>query len=115
MRETNLRRIAIAIAFIGTFIILIIGETAEIPQIQIKDITQNMINKEVKLLANTTKIKNTPTILIADLKDSTGETTMIAYPEEKVYLEKNQQIEVIGVIKEYKSKLEIEAKQIRII
>lgn len=115
MLESNLKKIALITALIGTFLILLIGEYAEIPQIQIKDINENMLNKEVKLTANVTKIKNTPNVLITTLKDSTGEITMIAYKKEKIYIPKNSQVEVIGIIKEYESQLEIEAKQIKII
>ena len=40
---------------------------------------------------------------------------MIAYKEEKIYLKKQEQIEVIGKIIDYKGRLEIEASQITLI
>lgn len=110
----SLEKIAIVIALIGIFIVLIIGETAEIPQIRINQITEELLNKEIKVLANVTKIKNTPNILITDIQDNTGNITMIAYKEEKIYLQKQDQIEVIGKIIDYKGRLEIQALQIRI-
>lgn len=111
----NLEKIAAIIAIIGIFIILMIGETAEIPKLQIKDINQDLLNKEIKVIATTTKIKNTPNVLIADIQDSTGEITMVAYKEEKIYLEKQEKIEVIGKVIDYKGRLEIQALQIRLI
>jgi len=114
MQEKNLQRIALITALIGIFIILIIAEKAEIPEIQIKDINDNLLHKEVKLKANITTLKYTPKILITTIQDNTGNITMIAYTN-RTYIKKGQQIEIIGEIIEYKQQLEVEAKQIKII
>lgn len=115
MEENKLYLIALAFSLIGIFIIFLVGETTDIKQINISDINQNLLNQQIKIIANTTKVKNTPGLLIADIQDSTGNTTMIASEPAKLYLQKNQQIEVIGKIKEYKGKLEIDATQIKFI
>lgn len=112
MRESNLKIISLTTGLIGILMLLLIAESTEIPTRQIKDINENLLNKEIQLKANITKLKYTPKILITTIQDSTANITMIAYTNQ-TFIKKGQQIEIIGEIKKYKQQLEIVAKQIK--
>ena len=49
-----------------------------------------------------------------NIQDKTSNITVIAFKEDEINLQKNDLIEVLGIVKKYKDKLEIEAKEIKI-
>lgn len=112
MNEKTLLKIALASSIVGIFLLLLILELSEVQSYQIANITNSQIDKTVKVTGKITKIKETPGLLILDIKDNTGVITAIAFKNKAVELEKNSIIEMTGKVQKYKDKLEIIANQI---
>ena len=116
MEEKTLFNISLVCALVGTLIILFISENKDISDSNIADISKNDLNKEMKIKGYITLSKNLLGILILNVQDNTGNITVVAFKEdEDINLKTGQVIEVIGIVKEFKDSLEIEASKIRII
>ena len=112
MDEQGLLKVALICALTGILVLIFISNTIEIKQYQIKDITKKMLDKDVQVTGEITRITETPGLYIFDIKDKTGTITAIVFKEGPIELEKNQEITLQGTVKEYKDKLEIVAEQI---
>ncbi len=115
MNEKTLFIIAFACTLFGILIILFISESIEIKQIQIKDITEDSIGKQVKIIATISNIKTTPGLYILTLKDNTSSIKAIIFKEENLEFKNKDKVEIIGEIIKYKNILEIQANQLKIL
>ncbi len=114
MQEKTLFKLSLICSLIGIFIILIINESYNLSYSNISLIDNSSIGKPVKVQGFIYSISNSPGILIMNIQDKTSNITVIAFKEEDINLQKNDLIEVSGIVKEYNNKLEIEAKEIKI-
>ena len=112
MEEQNLIKLSLIVSLTGILIILFISESIEIKEYKIKDISEEQLDKEVKVEGAITRITETPGLIIFNLNDKTGEITTILFKEEPINLTLNQKVQVQGKVIKYKNKLEIEANQI---
>ena len=62
-----------------------------------------------------TEMRDFPGLFILTVKDGTGEIKVIAYKEEEIKLERYDLVEIEGSVKEYQGKIEIDAKQIKVL
>lgn len=113
MQEKSLLKAALVCSLIGILIILFISEKIELPITEIKKIDKSMMDKEVKIQGILTSITETPGLLILNIKDNTGEITVITFKEEEIELKRNTQVEIQGTVIEYKGKIEIDATSIK--
>ncbi len=114
MQEKTLLKIAVVCSLIGIFIVLLIVEKLDASESNIASITKDDLNEKVKVKGYINSIKETPGLLILNVKDDTGNITAILFKEDDINLKKGDLIEIDGVIKEYKGKLEIETDSIRL-
>ena len=114
MHEKTLFKLSLICSLVGIFIILVINESYNLSYSNISLIDNSSIGKTVKVQGFITSVSNSPGILIMNIQDKTSNITVIAFKEEEINLQKNDLIEVSGIVKEYKDKLEIEAKEIKV-
>ncbi len=112
MKESTLFKIALFFSLIGIFLIVVIAENLEIKLYKISSITNSNLDEKVKIIGVVDSIKETPGLIILDVKDETGKIKVVLFKEEKIEINKYDNVEVIGKIVKYKNILEIEAETI---
>ena len=115
MDDNTLYKICLISALIGIFLILIIANKMEIKGSDIGNISENNLNEKVKVKGYVTFFKETPGLYIMNIKDSTGNITVLAFKDDKINITKNSIIEVEGSLAKYKDELEINADIIRVL
>lgn len=117
--ESILLKIVLLISLIGTAWLLFLS--ARLPKqtedaILISSLEEIPENTGVKIIGTITSIKDTPTIMIIDLKDSSDTVKVIADKKGmQIKIKQKMRIEVQGITKTYKDEIEIEASKIRIL
>jgi len=115
MQESTLFKISLSLSLIGILILLLKKKKKDLSSSNISEIINSSIEKEVKIKGIVTKITNTPGLLILNIKDNTAEIKAIAFKEKEIEINKNDIIELQGIVKKYKNELEIEASLIKIL
>ncbi len=115
MEEKTLFKVALSLSLIGILIILIIAEQDTVRTKDIAIIKTLQLETKVKIKGTITKITDTPTLLILEIKDQTDKIKSIVYKEEEIDIQKSNMVEIIGTLKEYQNELEIEVSQIKIL
>jgi DNA/RNA endonuclease YhcR with UshA esterase domain len=115
MQEKTLLKISLITALIGIFILLIILDRIDISDSNINLINKTMIDQQIKIKGEITRLTETPGLYILNVKDDTGNIDVIIFKEEKIELEKGKVIEIQGTVTEYQGKVEIIAKKIIIL
>jgi len=100
-------------SLIGLFFIIFLANHLEPNLISIKSIGENKLDSYVKVRGVITEIKETEGLSIFTIREDTASIKVVSY--EKPLLMRNQKIEVIGKVVEYRGALEIEATTIKII
>jgi len=120
MEEKFIRNISIICSVIGLAVLFFLSKTIELKQTNINQITPDDTGKNVKVCGNVSSksISKTNHIFLK-LKDNTGSIEIVIFNSttDKVALnfDKNSNICVVGSVDEYKNKLEIIAKNIKVI
>jgi DNA/RNA endonuclease YhcR with UshA esterase domain len=114
MKEKTLYNISLITFLIGLFTILIITEKIDISDSAISSLNNSLEGKKVKVKGYTTRVTQLENFLILNLKDQTGEITVVAFPGKNITITKDSILEVEGELTIYKNKTEIEASQIKI-
>ena len=109
----TITKTALITAILGTAVLLFLSQNLEPETIKISKINSQMLEQQARVEGKITSQKSYETLATFVLGDETGEITVVAYN-----LDKNQNLTgksaiVIGRIKEYKGKLEIEATKIQ--
>jgi len=112
MEEKTLLKIALICSIVGIFIIFIFANKLEPSLTSISSISNSLVDKDVKIQGTVSSFKITSSVLMLDLHDDTGTIKVVAFDKEDFEASKDQEVEVIGKVKEYNSILEIEAKKI---
>ena len=115
MDDNTLYKICLISALIGIFLILIIANKMEIKGSNIGNISEKNLNEKVKVKGYVTFFKETPGLYLMNIKDSTGNITVLAFKDDKINITKNSIIEVEGSLTKYNNELEINADIIRIL
>ena len=116
MNENTLLKLSLIFSILGILIVLFISETVPVKLYEISEITEEKIDETVRIQGTVKRTSDTPEILIINLEDETGTITIILFKnDEEISLEKNQRVEIIGNVTEYKDQLEIVADQIKVI
>ena len=115
MNEKTLFILAFTCTLFGILIILFISESIEIKSMPIKDITEDHIGKEVRIIATISSIKTTPGLYLLTLADETKSIKAIIFKEQELGFKNNDKVEVIGEVIKYKNILEIQVNQLKIL
>lgn len=96
---------------LGILIISFLATNLEPNMKDIVEIDERNLEEVVKIQGKITFIREYENLVVFTLDDETGKIDCVFY--ESIILEKNQAIEVIGKVIEYKGKIEIEANKIK--
>ncbi len=113
MKDKTLISLSFIISILGILILLMIMNMNQEKIIKISDIDKNLLNKNIQIQGQITKIKNQASFQIFTIKDKTGKINIVLY--DKIDLKENQTINVQGKITEYNNQLEIQANKIELI
>ncbi|AJF62379.1 MAG: hypothetical protein QT11_C0001G0230 [archaeon GW2011_AR20] len=112
MKEKLLLKISLVISLIGILFLLIILNNIDVPDPDINSINKDLIDKQIKVKGEITKITETPGLYIINIMDDTGNIDVVVFKEEQLNLEKGRIIQVEGQVTGYQDKIEIIAKRI---
>jgi RecJ-like exonuclease len=104
----SLTKFALFTAILGTALLLFLSQGIEPKLVKISEIDENMLEQNVKVQGTVISIKQYESIIVFDLQDESGQIPVVAYAMENL----SGNAEVIGRVKEYYGKLEIEASKI---
>lgn len=111
MNEKNLLKVALTCSIIGVFIIFIFADRLEPSLMGIAEVSESLLDQSVKIQGEIVSVRVTSSVSMFDVKDGSGSIKVVAFDEGSGF-SKGQLVEVLGVVKEYKGILEIEAKKI---
>ena len=78
-------------------------------------IDKSLLNKEISIKGQVTKVTETPGLYLINIKDSSNkEITVIVFKEDDLRLQKDDLVQVEGTVKDYKGNLEIVAEKIEV-
>jgi RecJ-like exonuclease len=97
-------------SILGILLITLLANNLEPKLKSISDVDERNLEEIVKLQGKVVLVKEYETLTVFTLEDETGKIDSVFY--EKIEIKKNQTVEVIGKIVEYKGKIEIEANKI---
>lgn len=116
--ENNIAKTTLILSIIGIFILLFISNIFEPSQIDISKITIKDLNKKIKIQGTIEKIRSYDTkskdiFTVLELKDKTGkiEVTLLN-SRNKISLNQDQEITIIGRVNQYKNLLQVQAEKI---
>ena len=117
MKNKTLLIISLIISILGILVLLLIMNLKYENLIEISAINKALLDKNIQIQGEITKIKNQDNLQILTIKDNTGKINAVLYKNtnQKINLNENQTIILHGKIKEYNSQLEIIADKIEII
>jgi len=112
MKDETILKISLIISITGIFLLLFILEFSEVKPFQIKDISEEQLELQVKIQGEIISIKETPGLYILKIDDLTETLTVIIFKEEPINIKKGMYVEITGKVQEYKDELEIIADKI---
>ena len=115
MQEKTLLKISFITALIGLLVLLFILDKIELSNFSISNLSENEIDKKVKIKAELLSIKETPGLYILEVKDFSCKISVIVFKDEPLNLNKGDVLEIEGQVTSYKDKIEIIAKKITVL
>jgi uncharacterized protein YdeI (BOF family) len=103
-------KITLSISLLGILILLILTNILPYPQITIKDITSNHLNKKLSTSGTITKIQNHKEFQIITITQNSFSIDILL--DQKINLTRNQEIQIKGRLEKYKDKLQLRAETI---
>ena len=108
MKDSQLLKLSLTCSILGILLLLIINPQPEITNI--KEITNQHLNKNIKVQATLTQIKTIDKLTILTLKDATGEITATTF--QPINIEQNTKLIIEAKVTEYKETLQLQANKI---
>ena len=112
MNEIVLLRVSLIFSLIGILILFMLTYELKVKLYEINSLSKDNIDDVVRIKGIVESFAETPGLYLITLRDNTGKMTVVIFKDEKIPLQKNLEIEIIGSVVEYKDKIEIIAKQI---
>lgn len=107
-------KLALIVSFTGIFALFVISEKIEIPEKSIDELSENDIEKDVKIKGTVTKADNKDKIIVLEI--SQPNTISVAlFKEDNLTIEKGKEVEVIGQVDEFNNQLQLIANEIKVI
>ena len=110
--KTNLLKISLAISLIGIFLLLFLANTLQPKLINIENINSKLLNKKVQVQGTVFNIRpyKDKNFQVISRKDEAGKIDITL--NNPINITNNQDIAVIGRVKEYQQYLQIQADKI---
>jgi|ETNmetMinimDraft_2_1059921.scaffolds.fasta_scaffold36013_1 DNA/RNA endonuclease YhcR with UshA esterase domain len=110
--KINLLQLSLVISLLGIFILIIFASTINPKQITIKEINNQLLNKQVKVSGQITNLRTfeESNFQLIDIKDDTGKITITT--DKIINISKDQNLQIIGKVTEYNHTLQIQASKI---
>src|SRR3989344_6158724 len=102
----DLFKISLSCSLVGVFIILLMTEILDLSRIEIKDINEEMLERNVKIIGVANSVYEGNDILIMDVEDDTGKIKVVVFEKGEFNLSKGDAVEVKGKVVEYEGELE---------
>lgn len=113
MQESTLEKIAFVIAIFGLLSIVLITQNYNLEKIPISEVNEKDLDLEVYIEGYITKVVNTESVTILNVKDDSGLITVVTFGnKESNKFYNGQKISVKGKVATYKGTLEIIANKI---
>lgn len=112
MKEKTLFKLSLIIIIIGLIILFFVSENIEIDEKAISKINAENLDEHVKLTGKITNIYQTDKVTILELEKPESITVVIF---EKMNLNKDDLVEIIGTVEEYEGKMEVIGQRVRVI
>ncbi len=113
MNETQLLRICLVVGIIGIIALFFIAESIEAIAVNIIDVTEEMIGKNVAVRGTVSGLKINDGITFFDLVDTDFQhSILVVFFEERIDIEEGSLVTIVGTVKEYKGQLEIVGERI---
>lgn len=106
----SLTKLAFLTAVLGISLLLFLSNSLEPRLVRISDINDNLLEQHVKIQGNITSFKTYGNLAVFSLEDEGGNIPIVAY---NLKGNLTGRVEIVGKVKEYKGKLEVEASKIR--
>jgi len=106
-----LLKFALLTAFLGIIALVFLSQSLVLPLTEISEIDSSKLDSFVRIQGKIISVKNYENMALLRISDGTENITVIA--RSKLNISKNDWIDVIGKVVEYKGMLEIEAEQIK--
>jgi|TARA_B100000315_G_C14522195_1_gene562086 uncharacterized protein YdeI (BOF family) len=106
----SITKITLSISLLGIIILLILTNILPYPQIKIKDVTLNHLNKKLSTSGTITKIQNHKEFQIITITQNSFSIDILL--DQKINLTRNQKIQIQGRLEKYKNKLQIRTETI---
>ena len=107
-------KICLVLSLIGILVLLFLSAKLEPQQKNISEITNADFNKEIKIIAKISSIREFPdkNFQIMTLKDETGNITAISSSNSHIELNRTKEYAIIGRVQEYNRTLQLNINRI---
>jgi DNA/RNA endonuclease YhcR with UshA esterase domain len=111
MKEKQLIKVSLIVAIVGLLILFFFADSLELTA------TNNIENieneQEVKLQGTITRLTQLEKVVFIELEGKqVVKSDVILFPDEEIYLQEGNYVEIIGTIEEYNNKKEVIANEI---
>jgi len=108
-------KLFLALSLIGILLLLFLSTHLSPKEMEISEITEKEISKNVKVQGSITNVKafSGSRFQLLTLEDETGRIKVTAFSDEKFNLT-NKQVIVMGRVSEYNKELQIDAEEIHL-
>ena len=114
MKEKTLFKTALIVSMVGVIVLFFFSEFSGLEEMDIKEITIEDLDKNVKVIGAVTKVIDTDKVIIMDIAQQ-EELKVVVFKDKNISLKKGDYIEVLGTVEEYEGELEIIGDRIRLI
>lgn len=115
MQTRTLLRLALVTSIVGLILLFFLSENLEPPLMPIKEISEKYFDSYVKVAGEITNVKETKGLYILTVEDATDEIEVVIFKDKNVTFSEDTQVEVIGKVTKYWTRLQIEAVEVRAI
>lgn len=105
---------ALIVSMVGVIVLFFFSEFSELEDMNIKEITIEDLDKDVKVIGAVTKIMDTDKVIIMDIAQQDN-LKVVVFKDKNISLKKGDYIEVLGTVEEYEGELEIIGDRVRLI
>ena len=116
MKEKNLLKIALICSVVGILILFIVSQNISVEEKTISRITIEDMDKKVKIKGFVEDVINTEKVVIINVvQPQNMDVVLFKEENETIDVKKDDLIEVVGKVEEYKGELEVIGQRVRVI
>jgi len=116
LSTSTLLKISLTTALVSHLLLIYLSEKLEPKLIQISEINEKKLEQFVKISGKIESTRETESLLLLNVRDETSSITIVIFKDDKqnqIRFNKNETIEVIGKVSEFRSQLQVEASEIK--